>query len=815
MAKWQMYLIHHSHTDIGYTEYQEKLESYHVAYIRQAMEILRRIDAGDLPQSQGFRWQCENYWQVENFFQSAAPEEQETFLRYVREGRIGLSGNYLNMTELVGEDVSVSRLRKAKRFADDHGLKVESAMSADINGYAWGFPDALADSGVKHMFCALHPHHGMFPMGHNPSVFWWEGPKHGRVLMFVGEHYHFGNELGFCPHGNSNYMIFDDIRAESGRREILRTDAETTEQQELNILTRRLTRYLEGLEASGYPMTCVPMMVSGVISDNAPPNARIAERVEKINAILGDLVQVRMATLDDFFQAVLDSGAAFHTYTGDFTDWWADGVGSTPAAVKMYLEAQRNYDVAKKLDPEGHFSDPALVEQAEHNMMLYAEHTWGYSSSISEPWNSMVASVGMKKSQFAVNANIAAYRNLNNILTGLGQVVPYPDRPHRCRIVNPHDFVVSDRASVTLDHWEMLDGRLLDSRPLILRNIKTGETLPSQVRPAPRGTAVETALTLRAHEAVEVEGVFGEDSKRTNEHFPRIGAEAIADIAGTDGLETPFEIDTPFYHVTMSPDKGISSIWDKQHQAELVDQTSPYGAFSGIYEVTPSGDLGQMAIRRRMGRNRCTFGTRRDVASVKDTRIVESGNVSVTLKITHHLNGMVFYDTYLKIYKTIPLIEARVCMHKQGNLDPENLYVALPFVTDGDNETYIDKTGCLIRPGIDQLPGTCQNFYLLQNGLVRKGNAFDVIVASRDVPLISFGPRQAAPIKLCYGDNTELNRSTPFSWVMNNYWETNFEANLGGVYEFFYMLTTAAPDAPVAQMRRCVAMNEGLQVLEI
>ena len=815
MAKWQLYLIHHSHTDIGYTEYQEKLEAYHVAYIRQTLEILRRIDAGELPESRGFRWQCENYWQVENFFKTASQQEQEAFLRYVREGRIGLSGNYLNMTELVGEDVLASRLRKAKRFADEHGLTVKSAMSADVNGYAWGFPDALADSGVEHMFCALHPHHGMFPMGHNPSAFWWEGPKHGKVLMFVGEHYHFGNELGFCPHGNSSYMLFDDVRAEMNRRELLCTDEETTEREELDILTRRLTRYLAGLEESGYPMTCVPMMVSGVISDNAPPNAKIAGRVEKINAILGDLVQVRMATLDDFFRAVRESGVDFPTYTGDFTDWWADGVGSTPAAVKMYLEAQRNYDVTKKLDPEGRFSDPALTEQAEQNMMLYAEHTWGYSSSISEPWNSMVASVGMKKSQFAVNANIAAYRNLNNVLNGLGQVAPYPDRPHRCRIVNPHDFAVSDRATVILDHWEMLNGRLLDVRPLALRDVKTGELLPSQVRPAPRGTAVETALTLGAHASVEVEVVFGEDSRATNEHFPRIGAEAVADIAGVPGLETPYEIDTPFYRVSARPGKGVVSIWDKAHQAELVDQASPYGAFAGIYEVTPSSELGQMAVRRTMGRNRCAFGTRRDVAEAVDACIVESGEVSVTLKLTNRLNGMVFFDTYLKIYKTIPLIEARVCMHKQGNLDPENVYVALPFVTDGENETYIDKTGCLIRPGIDQLPGTCQNFYLLQNGLVRKGGAFDVIVASRDVPLMAFGPREAAPIRLCCGDNTELNRATPFSWVMNNFWETNFEANLGGVYEFFYTVTAAAPDAPDAQMRRCVAMNEGLQVIEI
>jgi len=39
---------------------------------------------------------------------------------------------------------------------------------------------------MEHLFCALHTHHGMFPMNHNPSFFWWEGPKGGRELTFVG-----------------------------------------------------------------------------------------------------------------------------------------------------------------------------------------------------------------------------------------------------------------------------------------------------------------------------------------------------------------------------------------------------------------------------------------------------------------------------------------------------------------------------------------------------------------------------------------------------------------------------------------------------
>lgn len=37
--KWKLYLIHHSHTDIGYTDRQEKIERYHVDFIKQAIDI--------------------------------------------------------------------------------------------------------------------------------------------------------------------------------------------------------------------------------------------------------------------------------------------------------------------------------------------------------------------------------------------------------------------------------------------------------------------------------------------------------------------------------------------------------------------------------------------------------------------------------------------------------------------------------------------------------------------------------------------------------------------------------------------------------
>ena len=38
--KWKIYVIQHAHTDIGYTQRQEKITRYYQDFIRQAMQIL-------------------------------------------------------------------------------------------------------------------------------------------------------------------------------------------------------------------------------------------------------------------------------------------------------------------------------------------------------------------------------------------------------------------------------------------------------------------------------------------------------------------------------------------------------------------------------------------------------------------------------------------------------------------------------------------------------------------------------------------------------------------------------------------------------
>ena len=70
-----VYVIHHSHTDIGYTDLQERVIDTQADYIRTVLDIMAK------PENTEFRWNCETLFCVEEFFKSAAPEQQEAFCR--------------------------------------------------------------------------------------------------------------------------------------------------------------------------------------------------------------------------------------------------------------------------------------------------------------------------------------------------------------------------------------------------------------------------------------------------------------------------------------------------------------------------------------------------------------------------------------------------------------------------------------------------------------------------------------------------------------------------------------------------------------
>lgn len=802
--KWTIYVIHHSHTDIGYTERQEKIEQYHVDFIRQAIAICEAAQTEARKEWAGFKWTCETFWAVEKFLEEATEQEKEQFAAALRRGDIELSGTYLNMTELINFELLSSMLARAGNFARPLGLQVKSAMTADINGYSWGYAQALADAGVENLLSSIHTHHGMFAIGRKQFPFYWETPKGNRLLVWSGEHYMMGNDLGINPDGALSYTIKDEDPVWGISKDHWKL-AET-----------RIARYLDQLEKEQYPYDFVLVNVMGLLRDNSAPNPGIITFIKEWNEKHGDRVELEMTTLNRYFDLLRQQEAEIPVYSGDWPDWWSDGVASTAMHTQIFRNAQRTLDVVKRLDPERKLAAASDIAQAEQQLMMYAEHTWGYHSSISEPWHIMVQELAVRKEAYAANASRLVHASLDAVLKARGDVLLRADRAFTYKVINSFDYPVEDLAHFYLEEqWEADYFR----QGLEVVDEQSGAVVNHQQEKVSRGYQIAVMVKLGAKE--EKRFRIREASKTvpvTTSSTRLRGADRIHDIRDIFPPvqeETPRlfitenHIESPYVRIAWRAGEGIVSWIDKQTGREFIDPRQAHGAFTPVYEVTPGGGDDQMTVRRIMGRNRKGMNVQRSEGLLSGVKEITNGPVYGIIELKYQVQGMSHYSLFLKVFKDRKRVDVSVRIHKDSVWDPENVYVALPFSAGGSSELWFEKAGAVLRPGMDQIPGTCTDFYCIQEGLAVISPQGGLSIATPDTPLMQTGPLEYGP-RLVQGQQEENGHTSLYAWVLTNYWETNFKATLGGFYEFRYMLQWGSEaDTAEQAIQLCHSANAG------
>jgi len=187
VRQWVVYMLPHSHVDIGYTHVQTDVEKAHWQYYEQALEACRHT--ADYPPGSRFKWNAEVLWATDSYLRQATPEKREAFIDAVRKGWIGLDALYGNeLTALCRPEELVRLVDLAGRLTQQYGVPIESAMISDVPGYTWGIVPVLAQSGVKYF--SVGPNGGD-RIGHTLSAwgdkpFWWVSPSgKERVLVWM------------------------------------------------------------------------------------------------------------------------------------------------------------------------------------------------------------------------------------------------------------------------------------------------------------------------------------------------------------------------------------------------------------------------------------------------------------------------------------------------------------------------------------------------------------------------------------------------------------------------------------------------------
>ncbi|MBL7964728.1 MAG: hypothetical protein JNM31_12900, partial [Flavobacteriales bacterium] len=358
-----IHLVHHSHTDIGYSHLQAEVETIQNNNIWKALELIERTK--DYPKDSRFVWNVESLWAVENFMGITSEQDKQRFIAAVKAGRIALSANYANiLTGLCTPEEMHWIVEYADSLRKRYDLPITMAMQTDIPGMSWSMVDAYVAHGIRYLsqgpnYIPDMPDGGdrigstLREQGDKP--YWWKGTTgKDRILVWTA-----GQGYGGW-HGYTAGAI-----KERG--------------------TRKIAAYMNELAAKGYPYDMVQWRYN-IVSDNGPVDSTLSDFVREWNEKYSSprLIIANAGKMIQEFETKY--GKSIPTWSGDFTPYWEDGAYSTAKEegdVRVLSARLTNLiDAAKIL---GKPIDPHLLYRAKRSIVMWHEHTWGAWCSISDP----------------------------------------------------------------------------------------------------------------------------------------------------------------------------------------------------------------------------------------------------------------------------------------------------------------------------------------------------------------------------------------------------------------------------------------------
>ncbi|MCL4483654.1 MAG: glycosyl hydrolase family 38 [Bacteroidetes bacterium] len=726
--KWEIYFVQHSHTDVGYTRPQSEILAEHMRYIDYALDYCDQTD--NLPDDAKFRWTCESSWVTREYLCTRPKEQIERLLKRIKEGRIEVTGMYVNMAEIPDENLMYDFLQPLKEF-NKLDIPVKTAMQDDVNGIAWCMPDYFKDTGVKYLVMGINKTRSILPFD-KPTAFWWEAPSGAKMLAFRADHYMTGNNYGL-----------------EGK----------------TIMPAEMLGHLADLDSEGYPFDRIGIQFSGYRTDNSPPSTAACKLVKEWNAKY-ECPKLRLATVSEFPEYVEKNYAEkLPVYRNAWLDWWTDGCGSASRETAEIRKTQNMKQVGEGLfamaSMMGGELSPSLETRMDHiseNAIFYDEHTYGAAESIREPYSENSTKQWLMKGAYAWEA-LKKVTLLNE--EALARFQPFLKKANFpvIYVINPMGWNRSGDVQVFIDQEVMP----VEKKVRVI-DLSTGKEVPAQVLSKRREGAywmLEVSdVPALGYKALKIEATDGPAPAET--------------VSNTEALENKF------YKIVIDKSTGaISSLFDKELEQELVDRQNPYNIGQLVRETSAKRDIAPFIHTT--------------VSNVKvDAGI--NGPVWESIKISSDLDGFEKgregapkgIDLEIRLYKNVKKVEFKYYARKLILTDPEALYVAFPFSLPG-SRTVFETIGGTLAQG-QQLPGSASDWNAAQNFVSVRGKKGQIIVVSNEVPLWQFSDFNMGKFERY----PKQGKTWLYSWVMNNYWFTNFRAYQEGAFSWGYQLTSTA-----------------------
>lgn len=747
-----LYILNHSHTDIGFTDHQDLVLAQHAEFVDQAIALCERT--ADYPAEAQYRWTCEVTATTERYLERASGAQLERFMKWHRLGRLDVGGMQYNFTPLLGTEQMYRSLLPVRRLRERWGVTVSTAMQSDVNGIAWLFSDLLLDMGIEFLSMAINPVRGGVPKPY-PMGFWWETPSGRKLLVWNGYHYLFGRSV--LKLGDWRYAA----------REVADHVAklEQRDSYPFNFLFFQSTH---------------PMRV-----DNGPPDLVISDFVRQWNQE-GRAPRLQLVAHREFAQVLKAHSADLPVMRGEWMDWWCDGVGSTAFETAVSRQAHQVLGMAETLStwgkvagwgpaPYGREDANATYEQAS----LYDEHTWGAYASVAAPHDPWTKGQENAKAGFAFRASASAHDMLakaaNKVAQCLGEGAPGGR-------FNLGDLTPEEAYPLDDERGALLFNTLPWSRKVVVEE------------PEQRGGAAPVGVLDMFFPAGVPWG--GEKPKAERRVFrgevPGWGYAYLRDRWAPDGRLQAGDgfAENEFYRIEVDPGTGGLAHWvDTQTGTELAGSYQGWKLGQYVYEKVVSAGGREALFAPDFSAK--DFGAWRADAEFEygapssvtvGTGEVRAGRASVAVDVTGP--GITAGRCTFSLSEASRRLDVEWTFDKLAVTDPESVFFAFPFAVESPSFLG-DFNGLPCEPGAEQLPGSVMSWYPVQGWVGLDSPHQSVLLVPLDAPLVHLGAVNTGKVveQLARG-------SVIMSWALNNHWFVNFKAAQEGRIRLRYSLTS-------------------------
>jgi len=493
----------------------------------------------------------------------------------------------------------------------------------------------------------------------------------------------------------------------------------------------KILKMMRKLDDDRYPYSIVqlPYTVGG---DNGYPDSTLSDFVKAWNERY-ESPRLIIATHEQLFHEFdKQYGATLPSLKGDFTPYWEDGAAST-----AYETALNRKSVDRLIQSEAILAmrAPDKFPEKEYydcwrNVILWDEHTWGANISVSDPDSQFVKDQWRIKRQLALDAD-----SVSRILLSTACGEPTANKnQNTIEVYNTSSWIRSDIVIIPKSLSTLGDNVIDDHGRKVLSQRLLGGDLAIKVNNLP-------ALSSR-------------------KYFIRKGSNKIPP---GQKIHSNF-LENEFFILKIDPHSGIiNSLISKHDNLDLCKADSSLNKYFYILGTNP--DSAQFL-------------------SGVQVSIKEYGDLVSSIFVHADAPGCKEFSTEYRIYHGINRLDIINHVDKIAVREKEGVHFALPFNIPNGILHY-DVANSIVNRESDQLPGSCKNFFSVQSVVDISNNLFGVTVATPDAPLIEIGAINAEKPWM----KTIEQSQTFYSYVMNNYWHTNYKADQEGPVTFRYSIT--------------------------